>query len=272
VNRDTFYLYKRGRYLVVSALALLIMSLIYCFDRPLGGPSGATTLGIVYGVIAALGIVYLMWYGIRKRSYYAKNTTLKACLSAHVWIGISLIVIVPLHCGFSFGNNVHTLAYVLMLVVVLSGIWGAISFASLAPDIRAHRGGGSIKKLLEQVYLLNSEIDDLVRGKSDRFLDLKNKIDFKYKPSVLACLFGKRTAVLEATQVAQNLQYLNEDENPSALKLVGLANKKRELVASIQSEISILARLKIWLYVHVPVTFALFATLLIHIFVVLYYW
>ena len=46
--------------------------------------------------------------------------------------GLSLIVIVTLHTGFQFGWNVHTLAYGLMLLVIVSGIFGIVVYAAPA--------------------------------------------------------------------------------------------------------------------------------------------
>ena len=50
-------------------------------------------------------------------------------LSAHVYLGVVLVVVATLHASFQAGWNVHTLAYVLMLFVVLSGIYGVIMYA-----------------------------------------------------------------------------------------------------------------------------------------------
>ena len=270
--QETFFSYKNYRYLILNSILLIALIIIYIMDTPLGGKNGGTVIGYTYGTIGALGIFYLMYYGIRKRAYHSKITTLKGTLSAHVWLGIALIIIVPLHCGFSFGLNVHTLAYILMLIVIISGIYGAIAYFNLAPNIPSHRGAGSIKKHLEQIKLVNNDIEDLLNNKSDRFIDLKRKVDFDYVPSIYTALFGKKNELIDRSKLAEMLQQVGENEQADALKMIGLVDKKIELVEEMRLEIAVMTKLKIWLYFHLPVSFALLAALLIHIFVVFYYW
>src|SRR3546814_8954238 len=57
--------------------------------------------------------------------------SLKAWTSAHVYLGLSLIVIGTWHTGFQLGWNVHTLAWALMMLVILSGLYGVIAYATL---------------------------------------------------------------------------------------------------------------------------------------------
>lgn len=270
--QDTFYSYKSYRYLILNAILVAVLTAVYLLHRPLGGPNGGTVVGYTYGVIGALGIFYLMWFGIRKRSYYAKHTTLKGCLSAHVWLGISLSVIVPMHSGFSFGMNVHTLAYVLMMVVILSGVWGAINYAELAPEIRSHRGGGTVKKHLEQVRLVSGDIQELAKDKADRFITLMRKVDFDFKPSITGSLFGRSVTTIDKQEISRLLGDLDEKDYEDGLKLINLANKKRELVAQTQKEVATITKLKLWLYIHLPISLALVVVLLIHIFSVFYFW
>ena len=77
-------------------------------------------------------ILWLALLGIRKRAMTRGRWSLKAWTSAHVYLGLALIVIATLHTGFQFGWNVHTLAYVLMMLVIVSGIYGISVYAAAA--------------------------------------------------------------------------------------------------------------------------------------------
>lgn len=268
---ETFYNYKSYRWLWINLGLLTGFSVAYLLDNPVGGRNGGTMLGYGLGIFAALGILYLMWYGIRKRSYHAKHTTLKGCLSAHVWLGITLLVIVPLHAGFSFGVNVHTLTYLLMVVVILSGVWGALKYVDSAPAIRSHRGGGTVKKLLAQIHLLSSDIEGLAKQKSDQYLKLLHTVDFKFTPSVTAGLCGKRPKLFDKEATAKLLANLVEKEYQDGIKLISLVNKKRDLACQVLEEVGTTTQLRIWLFLHLPLSFALLVALTIHIVSVLYF-
>ena len=54
--------------------------------------------------------------------------------------------------------------------------------------------------------------------------------------------------------------------------VVGLLERKAAALARIRRHLRIKALLEVWLYVHVPVTFALIAALAAHIVSVFFYW
>ncbi|MGH8457508.1 MAG: hypothetical protein ACRETE_11015, partial [Stenotrophobium sp.] len=148
--RDYFYL----------KLALLLCALCiaaYAWDHPLGGPNGGTGLGYALGTAGALLIVWLMWLGVRKRRYSAAIGTLQAWLSAHVYLGLALIVVATLHAAFEFGWNIHTLAYALMCAVILSGLYGIAAYARYPELITRNRAQATRERWLEEIAELNDQ-------------------------------------------------------------------------------------------------------------------
>jgi hypothetical protein len=267
MSTETFFSYRGYRWMWICLGTLLACAAVYILDNPVHGRNGSTTIGYTYGSLAALGILYLMWFGIRKRAYYAHATTLKGCLAAHVWLGLALVVLVPLHCAFSFGWNVHTLAYVLMTATVLSGLWGAIQYVRFAPAIHSHRGGGTPKRLIEQLDLLRGEVDAMAREKSDAFLKLLHLAAPSPRPGT------HRWEETEPAreEVAALVAALPDAEREEGVKLVTLASRRFELARELRHEVSVTNRMRAWLFLHVPLSFALLAALAIHIFSVFYY-
>lgn len=266
-SSETFISSAGFRYLKLNAAALATAVVAYAAHSPLGGAAGDTTLGYTLGILSAAGILYLTWFGIRKRSYRAHRTTLKECLAAHVWLGILLIFLVPLHSGFQFGVNVHTLAYVVMLLVVASGIFGAYVYVRYAPEIGSHRGQGSVALLLEQIALLSRELHKLGHNKSDRFLGLISSLDLRETPAIVS----KRPPDLSSARVAAQIQELADEEQADAIKAVSLLQKKHNLASAASREGWVKLLIRGWLYLHIPLTALLLVTLFVHVFSVLYY-
>src|ERR1044072_1827778 len=129
---ESFLRYRRYRWLKIAAGISAFTILVYLLTDVQPRPNGGSWLGYTLGTIGAGLIVWLSLLGIRKRGVKRRRRALKAWTSAHVYLGLALIVIGTLHTGFQFGWNVHTLAWVLMILVILSGIYG-ISVYSILP-------------------------------------------------------------------------------------------------------------------------------------------
>ena len=113
--------------------ALLAMStaaiVAFALHAPLGGRDGSSIVGYGLGGISALMVVYLAWLGLRKRRFSAGRARLRDAVSAHVYTGLALIVTATLHTGFEFTWSLHTLAYALLMLVALSGVFGTYVYA-----------------------------------------------------------------------------------------------------------------------------------------------
>src|SRR5690606_23249337 len=116
--------------------------------------------GYALGTIATLLIVWLSLLGIRKRAMTRGAWSLKAWTSAHVYLGLALIVIATLHTGFQLGWNVHTLAWALMLLVIASGIYGICVYASLPALLSSNREEMTQAQMLEALEAIDRQLNE----------------------------------------------------------------------------------------------------------------
>ena len=143
INKDNF------KYLKVAGILSGFSIILYALHDPVGPPSGASWLGYTLGTVAAMIMVWLSWFGVRKRRYQNTKLSLNTWLSAHVYLGLSLLVIATLHCGFQFDANVHTVAYILMVFTIVSGIFGVYYYLTV-PDLLVKNMKGSNPESLNE--------------------------------------------------------------------------------------------------------------------------
>jgi hypothetical protein len=272
VDGATFISYRRFRWLWITALALIVCLAVYVYDNPVGGRNGGTALGYIYGTAATIGIVWLMAFGLRKRAYSSSLGTLEGWLAAHVWIGVGLLLLVPLHAGFSFGCNVHTLAYVLMVITILSGMWGAMNYVQLSSKIESHRGGLKSQTILERLQSLDREIESLLSQRSDEFLGFVKRFDLSLKPGFMLLVFPRTIQGVDTKQAAALMLSLPDSERAEALRVLGMIDQKIDLSRDMVRESHIKMLLRVWLFIHVPASVALCGAVAIHIFSVFYMW
>jgi hypothetical protein len=270
---------RHGRFLFLRASLLLCAAAIaaYVFQDAHPRPSGGTWLGYMLGTVSALLIVWLALLGVRKRAITAGHYSLKAWVSAHVYLGLSLIVIATLHTGFQFGWNVHTLAYALMLLVVASGAVGVWAYVTLPSALSNNRGETTRKQMLAQIAALDEQILEAAQPLSRHNADL---VRLSLEGTDLGGGFWRRLlgryddcANSEALKrLGAALGDADRREAPALVKVEALLGRKAEALALARRQMHITAMLEAWLFVHVPATFALLAALTAHIVSVFLYW
>jgi hypothetical protein len=276
-THQSFLVWRGFRYLKIAAVLVVGSIVAYAADRPLGGPSGGTWLGYTLGTIAALLIVWLTWFGWRKRSYRSGIGRLEGWLSAHVYLGLSLIVVATLHTAFKFGWDVHTLAYALMLLVIASGAFGVYTYLRYPALITGNRRGMTQQQMLAQIATIDGEMRQVAVTLSDEiaravFHSVKNT---RIGGSSRRQLSGRyrNCATAEALAAVRRLAPGIAAEHQADLRqLLVLLARKGELLRRIRSDVQYRAIMEVWLYVHVPITFALLAALTAHIVAVFFYW
>lgn len=259
--------------LAVSFLALLGYLLIDVQPRPNGG----SWYGYTLGTIGVLLILWLTMLGVRKRAMTSGRWSLKAWTSAHVYLGLSLVVIATLHAGFQFGWNVHTLAYALMMIVILSGIYGIAAYATLPPELGNSRAEMTKPQMIDAVVKLDRQLQIAAQplGHADTEIVTLSLEDDPFRGGLIRRLSGRYPSCRTARAHAEmrRRMALASGEQAEAIEAVAdLLERKSAALGRIRKHLRIKAMLEVWLYVHVPLTFALIAALAAHIISVFYYW
>jgi len=308
MQRSTLLEYKNYRYLKTASLLMVFAVIAYLFDQPATGAYGGTWLGYLLGILSTLIVIVLALYGVRKRLAPLRTerrnlltassppqdvpdhrvheanwlrhhgATLQGWLSAHTYLGVALIVLATLHAGFQFGWNVHTLSYVLMMIVIISGCYGTYAYLRFPRLITDNMGE---MDTLDTVLL---EIDDLDKQASIKSLQFSDDIcalvlKARQETHIGGNLFQQLTAFQRNCPTAQALQQLQVlgksleyDQLKSFDDLYLIVARKETLVKRARRDVMYRARMEFWLYLHAPLSVAFLAALVAHIVAIYFYW
>ncbi len=275
---ESILIYKGFRYLKFSLVMAAASVVAYAAYTPeVGPPNGGSALGYVLGVWGLGLIVWLAWFGVRKRRYGVGKQNLEDWLSAHVYLGLGLIIVATLHTGFQFGWNVHTLAYALMVLVILSGAFGVYTYVRYPTLITENRRGSTQREMLAQL----AELDAKAREISARLGDnIHHEVMHAAETlaiggSALKQLSGRdrdcpaARAVKRVGEMALDLPAVDTEKGHLLLELLA---RKSQVVERLRRDLAFKAMMDVWLYFHVPLTFGLLAALTAHIVAVFFYW
>jgi hypothetical protein len=244
-------------------------------------PYGGTWLGYALGSVGAVLILWLMLLGIRKRRYRSSLGTVQGWTSAHVYLGASLLVIVTLHSGFEFGWNVHTLAYALMALVIASGAVGVYAYLHYPALMTKNLGDDTLEVMLLKINDLDRKCRRLALDLPDQVNAIVTKAtrarerDAPLGGNLRRQLAGDRarcpTRDACAALIALGARYAGEQAKLNG-QLVSAMTRKSLLIDRVRRDLRYRALMEIWLYAHVPLSFALLAALISHVVAVFYFW
>ncbi|MBF0613951.1 MAG: cyclic nucleotide-binding domain-containing protein [Magnetococcales bacterium] len=308
----SFLHYKNFRYLLFSGLLVALATTAYLTVDPGGsGHHGGTWLGYVLGSISMLLLLLHIGYGLRKRlaprvpnrrsmrtvnmaatpplrtqerrrartkESWRFGGTLQGWLSAHVYLGIALLILASLHAGFHVGWNVHTLVYVMLWLVALSGGYGTFVYLYYPKRITKNLNNSTLDGVLKEIQQLDATI-------RQRALDLPDAVhaviaQSRLKTRIGGNLWQQISGIQKHCPTAAAVDHLKqagldpalEDRKKQVRELYYLCLKKKMLVARARRDVAMRARMQFWLYLHTPLSIALLAALFVHIWAIYFYW
>jgi hypothetical protein len=271
-KHEGFMRYAGFRWAKISGGLTLLVMASYAMIDVSPRHNGGSWYGYTLGTIGALLILWLTMLGVRKRRRSDDHWSLKAWTSAHVYLGLSLAVIGTWHSGFQLGWNVHTLAWALMMLVILSGIYGIVVYALLPRSLSANREEMTQMQMLEALRAFDRQLHGAAQAlePADAAPVLAALNENPFAGGMMARLSGRYPRCATAAALAQLAQ--RRGANADVEKIVGLLGQKQAALARLRRHLRLRALLEIWLYVHVPLTFALIAALSAHVISVFFYW
>jgi hypothetical protein len=269
-THEGFLRYADFRWLKIGTICCVIAIAAYLMIDVQPRHNGGSWLGYTLGTIGVVLILWLTLLGIRKRRMSRGAWSLKAWTSAHVYLGLSLIVIGTLHSGFQLGWNVHSLAYILMMIVILSGIWGISVYSTLPRIMSANRDQTTEAQMLAGLRSIDRQLHDAAQPLDQYHAGLVHAAldEDPFGGGILRRLSNRYPRCKTRAAHAQ----ITPLTDAQSEKVASLLERKKSLLARTRKHLQLKAMLEIWLYLHVPMTFALIAALFAHVISVFFYW
>jgi len=110
---------------VVVFLATAIVYAVYSLRTP-GGPRGGTAVGLAFGIAGYALMLFEGLLGVRKKLPVWRLGRASTWMRGHLWLGVLTLPLITFHAGFAFRGPLTLVLMVLVVIVVASGILGAI--------------------------------------------------------------------------------------------------------------------------------------------------
>lgn len=269
-DHESFLAHRSFRWAKIAGALSLLVVLAYVLIDVEPRHNGGTWFGYTLGTIGVLLILWLSLLGVRKRNMTEGRWSLKAWTSAHVYLGLALIVIGTLHTGLQLGWNVHTLAWALMMLVIVSGIYGITVYATLPASLSSNRKEMTRGQMVEALAALDRQLEEaaqpLQREESDRVIAALDQDVFR------AGTWARLTGSYRNCATTRALKAFDPPGGEAEQRVHSLLSRRKAQLDQIRKQMRLRALLEVWLFIHIPATIALIAALTAHVISVFYYW
>jgi hypothetical protein len=158
---------KTQRGWAIASLVILAVStavyVAYAVNAP-GGPQGGSALGLFFGVTGFGFMIFAALLGARKRVPVWRIGRAQAWMRGHLWLGLLSLPLILFHGGFHFGGTLTRVLMWLLIITVVSGVFGA-ALQHYIPRVMTT----DVK--LETIYDEIGNVRTLLREEADRAVE-----------------------------------------------------------------------------------------------------
>jgi hypothetical protein len=145
---------------LILVAAFTAVYLAYAVRAP-EGPRGGSALGLTFGAFGFALMIFAALLGARKRVPTWRIGRAQAWMRGHLWLGLLSFPVILFHGGFHFGGTLTSVLMWLLIVTVVSGLFGAV-VQHYVPRVMTT----DVK--LETVYDEIGSVRKLLREEADR--------------------------------------------------------------------------------------------------------
>ncbi len=238
-------------------------------------PHGGSKWGIGYGIAGTALILLLAFFGIRKRWYRSTFGTLEQWMQSHIWLGVLVLIVLLFHTGFRFDDKIAVGTFVLVAIVVASGIVGAILYVTVPRLLTEVESNLSVEEISDQLNQLARSMARIASGRSAAFQRIYDEVLRQTRPGALAgwrlliTRLGRRKN--QESDWTRLLGIVPREEQEELRQMLVISRQRRELLLRLIFQQRYKNVLEFWLYIHVPFTIALLVMAGVHIVAVFYY-
>lgn len=287
---------------VTSVAVTVAATGLYAYEvssRPYG-PSGGSWLGLFFGITGTSCMVLAGLLAVRKKVSTWRLGSALAWMKLHIWLGLLAIPLILFHSGFRWGGPLTATLMALFYVVIVSGVFGLILQQFIPRMMTARVPFETVRGQIDHVIdglavdayevvasiagVIPEAIEEQARLAAEEELQKKRQSNWKQitrqRPAAEPEAIG---AELKAFYLAEVRPYLHAAtgappdlkrfmiEAPACRgkleKLQQLCEESRQL----RIQVRLHALLHNWLFVHAPLSFALFVLTAFHIYFALQY-
>ena len=259
---EGFLVYKNFLFvwIVFVLVAVVLLFLIQKENLPVTITKWVFNYGL--GILSLLIMLWLSWFGARKRKYADGTGGLKTWLSAHVYFGVSLLFFVPMHSGLSIELNLHGAAYFFVMLTVLTGIAGVFLYRFYPRKIAQNRAGLTFNDMINNIAELDSELRTLSPNNSENINSAVQKIitNTRIGGGIFLLFVNHKISKNKLDKIIKEEDLKNEFDR----RVYFLLQKRIVNINKIQIDIQMRSRLRAWILFHVPLSLISVALVLAH--------
>ena len=240
----------------------------YALDSP-SGPTGGSALGLTFGIIGSAFMIFAGLLAGRKKVPIWRLGRAQAWMRGHLWLGTLSLPIIFFHAGFRFGGPLTSVLMVLVIIVVASGIFGAV-LQHYLPNLM------TVQVPSETIFEQIDHVREQLVASSDETIVAAESSAGEESAAPLVDFYRREMRPFLESRGARHQLLSNPDrargtfEGLRMLLPAGLQDAAKRLEHICEEERQLRRQSKLhhwlhgWLMLHIPLSFALLLLGLVH--------